>query len=1134
MKATIMTSRIHKLLAACAAFAFVVPTTLLAQQPTNLQLHNINAGAVGGRWLLQPGTATSGLYQLLLPNTNGTLLAATGAGTLNRMTRWTGPSTLGDASLDDDGSGVLSRSGAIQINPGAANTISTNGSLVVNGAIQVGDGLGTDNVWLNTGAGSFSLATTNGLNVWPSGDILDNSGAVVINDPQGLNVLLGGVDIDAGGLNVDAGGATILGATNINNSGAASAVNINTSGVAGTTTIGNNFAGNTINLNSAVINAPDLPATGAIADELVTTNGTALRTATVATMLGGTPWLINGNTAGANASVGTNDAFDLNLETNGTTRLAIAAAGGITALNTFSVNTAGGPDLVITEAAITRGASFDINAGVSGTITTNSSVHAVGNLTVDGQATLGNGSDIVSINAGLGTFTLSSSGLAVTALGDISDGNSAVVINDAQGLNVQTGGVDIDAGGLNVDAGGATILGTTTINNVAAANTTTIGNAFAGNNVSVPSASVTMANLPAGAVTDNLVTSSAGALRIASVATMLGNTAWLVGGNALGSAGAIGTNDANDLNLETNGTTRFTITSAGALNQQASGGNISLTGNVGIEAAPVNSRSLTASKTAASAGANIGAVGYASGGAGNSGLLGAVGANAADIAALEAILVSTTSNAGVSGYNHLGAGNNYAVAAYADQNNGNALVATAAGNNGLGILVAANIGTGTTGMQIDASGTGIVINSTSLGLNVQTGGVDIDAGGLNVGAGGATILGATNINNSGGSFAVNINTSANASTTTIGNNTALNTVTVNAPVVNMANLPGGLATDDLVTTAAGVLRRTSVATMLGTNAWLVGGNSLSAPGAVGTNDAFDFLLEANGTTRMTIAQAGTILMDPDGSGASEYSFATTQLTINTDGTAGANDLLIAEGALSRTGNIAINPGAGNDVTTNGGLTVTQDLNVSSTTNQITLGTGNTTTITAPAPAAARIYTMPDVGTNADFVMTEGAQTVNGNKTHLGNVALNNSGAGTTGLGSGTATGTVTIGNTANATVVGSELAYSPSNPTGIAGPGGGTTAMATFTTSFVRIDITEVGAAYNVTLPAGTSDGQIVYLRLNFIEAAVGGNTVTIQGVGGAPNFMNWAGVANEVYQMHLIWDNTAGEWQLLASVLQP
>lgn len=45
----------------------------------------------------------------------------------------------------------------------------------------------------------------------------------------------------------------------------------------------------------------------------------------------------------------------------------------------------------------------------------------------------------------------------------------------------------------------------------------------------------------------------------------------------------------------------------------------------------------------------------------------------------------------------------------------------------------------------------------------------------------------------------------------------------------------------------------------------------------------------------------------------------------------------------------------------------------------------TTTITNASQAGARTYTIPDAGASASFVMTEGAQTVNGNKTFGGSV-----------------------------------------------------------------------------------------------------------------------------------------------------
>ena len=59
------------------------------------------------------------------------------------------------------------------------------------------------------------------------------------------------------------------------------------------------------------------------------------------------------------------------------------------------------------------------------------------------------------------------------------------------------------------------------------------------------------------------------------------------------------------------------------------------------------------------------------------------------------------------------------------------------------------------------------------------------------------------------------------------------------------------------------------------------------------------------------------------------------------------------------------------------------LTISSTANQIVLGTTNTTTITSPAPAASRVYTIPDVLGAASFVMTAGAQSITGVKTFTG-------------------------------------------------------------------------------------------------------------------------------------------------------
>lgn len=67
--------------------------------------------------------------------------------------------------------------------------------------------------------------------------------------------------------------------------------------------------------------------------------------------------------------------------------------------------------------------------------------------------------------------------------------------------------------------------------------------------------------------------------------------------------------------------------------------------------------------------------------------------------------------------------------------------------------------------------------------------------------------------------------------------------------------------------------------------------------------------------------------------------------------------------------------------------------------------GNTTTvITNAAQAGARTYTIPDAGASASFVMTEGAQTINGAKTFGSNIIGN-----LTGNVTGNVTGAVTGG-----------------------------------------------------------------------------------------------------------------------------
>jgi hypothetical protein len=63
----------------------------------------------------------------------------------------------------------------------------------------------------------------------------------------------------------------------------------------------------------------------------------------------------------------------------------------------------------------------------------------------------------------------------------------------------------------------------------------------------------------------------------------------------------------------------------------------------------------------------------------------------------------------------------------------------------------------------------------------------------------------------------------------------------------------------------------------------------------------------------------------------------------------------------------------------GSKTFDEPLNITSTSNQLVLGTTNTITLNSVAPASSLIYTLPDVGAASNFIMSEGTQIISGSK-----------------------------------------------------------------------------------------------------------------------------------------------------------
>jgi hypothetical protein len=79
--------------------------------------------------------------------------------------------------------------------------------------------------------------------------------------------------------------------------------------------------------------------------------------------------------------------------------------------------------------------------------------------------------------------------------------------------------------------------------------------------------------------------------------------------------------------------------------------------------------------------------------------------------------------------------------------------------------------------------------------------------------------------------------------------------------------------------------------------------------------------------------------------------------------------------------------AGGTQTVAGAKTFSSAVTITPTTNQLVLGVTNTTTISATAPASSAVYTIPDVGTTANFVMSNGTQIIAGSKTFSSSVTI---------------------------------------------------------------------------------------------------------------------------------------------------
>lgn len=157
----------------------------------------------------------------------------------------------------------------------------------------------------------------------------------------------------------------------------------------------------------------------------------------------------------------------------------------------------------------------------------------------------------------------------------------------------------------------------------------------------------------------------------------------------------------------------------------------------------------------------------------------------------------------------------------------------------------------------------------------------------------------------------------------------------------------------------------------------------------------DFLYEWNGSSWAVLADrtwqtAGSILGAKTFDTASRWSVATNQQVF------GVTNTITVSYAAPSANRVYTVPDVGADAayvmsagnqTLGGTKTFSSAVVITPTTNQLVLGVTNTTTINSVAPSASRVYTIPDAGADASFVMTAGTQSIGGSKTFTSAVTI---------------------------------------------------------------------------------------------------------------------------------------------------
>ncbi|MDP1625231.1 MAG: tail fiber domain-containing protein [bacterium] len=247
---------------------------------------------------------------------------------------------------------------------------------------------------------------------------------------------------------------------------------------------------------------------GGLTGILVAANGDVGTTSVAAIV--GDAFMNDGNSFGTTTTIGTNDAFDLNFETNGIARVTVTADGNI------GIGTTSPTQRLV----VARDTADDTNVKVVNSVNQlDFGVDATGSF-IQSRTASGVGAALLSF------YTGASEAMRITSTGNVGIGTTS------------------PSERLSVEGNGYFTGNLTSVDMTATGTTTTSG-------------------LSVGSLSGVLFGQSGNVTSIATSSLGFGASFFQHNGNSFGAAAILGTNDANDLHLETSGSTRFTVTASG-------------------------------------------------------------------------------------------------------------------------------------------------------------------------------------------------------------------------------------------------------------------------------------------------------------------------------------------------------------------------------------------------------------------------------------------------------------------------------------------------------------------------------------------------------------------------------------------